>query len=371
MRLIKKLLCTMFISLTLVLICPVSVQNNVSTVEAAVRINKKSVTLIKGQKLTLKISGTKKKVKWTTSKKSVATVSSKGKVTAKKKGNAVITAKIGKKKYKCKVKVETPSINKKTTTLQVGKSVTLKMKGSTQKVIWKSSDKNVATVNSSGKVTAKKPGTVKITATVLKKKYTCAITVYENFNSNEATKNIAISSAKIDKGVIVFLTNNNSYNVSVEMTCMYYDAAGALIGKNEDECYGIEAGKSVALFALNPYDSNFNDVEFSTYSISLNVEKPSPSIFNTDGIVCNANFGADNVMAEVKNNGKNGVEFTQIAVVFYKNGVPVGHEWHYAEVMNYGDSDVLEFDFPYDSNYNTIYPDDFKVYINGSYGYGW
>ncbi len=78
------------------------------TASAAVKISKKSVTLTKTQKTTLKISGTKKKVKWSSSKKSVASVSSKGVVTAKKKGTATITAKVGSKKYTCKVTVRNP-----------------------------------------------------------------------------------------------------------------------------------------------------------------------------------------------------------------------------------------------------------------------
>ena len=73
--------------------------------EAAVKINTKNATIVKGMYKTLKITGTSKKVKWTSSKKSVATVSSKGKVTAKKPGTCTIKAKVGKKTYTCKITV--------------------------------------------------------------------------------------------------------------------------------------------------------------------------------------------------------------------------------------------------------------------------
>lgn len=71
----------------------------------------------------------------------------------------------------------TVKINKKTLTLEVGKTATLKISGTTAKVTWSSSNKAVATVNSKGKVTAKKAGKATITATVNKKKYTCSVTV--------------------------------------------------------------------------------------------------------------------------------------------------------------------------------------------------
>ena len=145
--------------------------------QAAVKLSKKSVTLLTGQSATLKISGTKKKAKWSTNKKSIAMVTQKGKVTAKKKGTAIITAKIGSKKYTCKVTVQAPSINKKSVTLKKGSTYTLKLNGTNQKVTWKSSNKSIATVSSKGKVTAKSSGTATITATVLKKKYTCKVTV--------------------------------------------------------------------------------------------------------------------------------------------------------------------------------------------------
>ena len=153
---------------------------NIKTVQAeTIRINKSKATLIKGQCLKLKLNGTKLKPKWSSSNKSVATVAADGKVIAKKRGNVVITAKINKKKYTCKLLVESPSLNKKSVSLKEGKSTTIKIIGTKQKIIWKSSNNKVATVKN-GKITAIKSGTANITATVLKKKYSCKVTVVKN-----------------------------------------------------------------------------------------------------------------------------------------------------------------------------------------------
>jgi Bacterial surface proteins containing Ig-like domains len=178
MKRIRKLLLATMIVLSASMIFPEVLPNiGAVQVEAAVKINSKKLTLIKGQSTTLKITGTKNKIKWSTSDKKIATITNKGKVTAKKKGVATITAKIGNKNYKCKLTVETPSISKKTTSITVGDKATLTMKGTAQKIKWKSSDSKVVTVTSNGKITAKKAGTVNITATVLDKKYTCKVTV--------------------------------------------------------------------------------------------------------------------------------------------------------------------------------------------------
>lgn len=143
-------------------------------VNAASKISKSKVTLIKGQTIQLKVTGTKSKAKWSSNKKSVATVSAKGKVTAKKKGLATITAKVGSKKYICKVTVKQPvtkiKLNKKSVSLNAGTTVTIKATvcpstANNKAIKWSSSDTGVATVSPKGVVTALKSGTATITAT--------------------------------------------------------------------------------------------------------------------------------------------------------------------------------------------------------------
>ena len=68
-------------------------------------------------------------------------------------------------------------LNKKSVTLTVGKSTTLRVKGTTEKIVWRSTKKSVASVNSKGKVTAKKLGTARICAKFSGKKLYCNVTV--------------------------------------------------------------------------------------------------------------------------------------------------------------------------------------------------
>ena len=65
----------------------------------------------------------------------------------------------------------------------------MKITGTNKKVKWwKSNDTKIATVSSTGKVTAKKKGTTKITAKVGNKKYRCEIKVKNLPKDNESTK---------------------------------------------------------------------------------------------------------------------------------------------------------------------------------------
>lgn len=164
---------------------------------AVTNLPAKQLTLKKGKTFTLKSKVTvtgkaSKKVTYKTSNKKIVTVNAKGKITAKKKGTAkiyVISKANKKKKCTITVTIGTPvtkvKLNKTKSTMTVGKKQTLKAtitpkKASNKAVVWKSSNTKVATVSGKGVVTAKKAGTVTITATAKDgsgKKAACKITV--------------------------------------------------------------------------------------------------------------------------------------------------------------------------------------------------
>ena len=167
-----------------------------------VEVNKKSVALLNGRSAVVKATvtpnnATNKKLKWTTSNSKVAIVNSQGKITAKGRGNATIKAMEldGSNKYATvKVTVKQPvtsvKLNRNSAILKVKgnakhKTVTLKAtvnpkNANVKSVKWTTSKSKIATVNSKGKVTAKKKGTCFIYATAKdgSKKYAkCKITV--------------------------------------------------------------------------------------------------------------------------------------------------------------------------------------------------
>lgn len=126
-----------------------------------------------------------KSITWTSSKPEVATVSN-GVVTAVSSGTTTITANASGKTATCEVTVivlvESVTLNKTSLSLKAGDSETLvatvNPADATDKTIsWNSSNSNVATVDSNGKVTAKAIGTAVITATAGEKTATCNVTV--------------------------------------------------------------------------------------------------------------------------------------------------------------------------------------------------
>ena len=70
-------------------------------------------------------------------------------------------------------------LNIKNANMNVGETLQLKVKGKRKKANWKSSNKSVAVVSRKGKVTAKAPGSAKISVKIGRKKLTCWITVFD------------------------------------------------------------------------------------------------------------------------------------------------------------------------------------------------
>ncbi len=160
-------------------------------IESKVKLNKTKASIEKGKTLTLKATVTPadmfdQTVTWKSSNTAVATVSSSGKVKGVKAGTATITCTSVATglSSKCKVTIGYVKLDKTETFVKKGKTVTLTPTVypttlADQSVTWSSSDTNIATVSSAGKVKGVKVGTATITCTSVATglSTTCKVTV--------------------------------------------------------------------------------------------------------------------------------------------------------------------------------------------------
>jgi uncharacterized protein YjdB len=185
-----------------------------------VTLNQTELQLVKGDITALTATVTpsnttqSKTITWSSSDESVATVDSSGNVTAVDGGTATITATtVNGKTAECIVTVTVPveaielnssqlSLIQGTTSAALTVSFTPD-NATDQSVLWSSSDESVATVDSSGKVTAVEGGTATITATTANgKTATCMVTV-----SVPATGiSLSLSDVPVERGKTIALT---------------------------------------------------------------------------------------------------------------------------------------------------------------------
>ena len=180
----------------------------------------KTVYVGKTSQIKVTKTGLTGKVTYTSSNKAIAAVSKNGKVTAKKAGTATITVKCGSYKVTCKITVKKPSVKAVASvkTVFVGGTSQIKVTkaGVSGKVTYTSSNKSVAAVSKTGKVTAKKPGTATITVKCGSYKTTCKITVKKGSLkitsktavSVKAKKTTAIKATATSKAKITYTSSN-------------------------------------------------------------------------------------------------------------------------------------------------------------------
>ena len=122
------------------------------------------------------------KVSYKSSDSKIASVSAYGVIQAKKKGSVTITATRKKAKATCHVTVRetTVKLSKKSITLDCGEMTGITATTSNGKTVkWKSSKPSIAKVSEKGLITALKPGSCSITASVDGTTTTCSVIVAE------------------------------------------------------------------------------------------------------------------------------------------------------------------------------------------------
>ena len=167
----------------------------------SITIDKYKVELYEGESVTLKAdvspAGSRQDVIWSSSDESVVAVSADGLVMAKRAGMAIISAEATDNpavKAQCSVTVKRHvtgvSLSETSVSMFVGKTYSLTATvvpsdATDRSVTWTSSNSSIATVNSTGQITALSKGMATITVTTKDGGYTsrCTVTVKDNMGS--------------------------------------------------------------------------------------------------------------------------------------------------------------------------------------------
>lgn len=223
-----------------------------------ISLNKTETTINKGKTDTLTVSfdpedtSESKDVTWETSDPNVATVNN-GVVTAVGAGNATITATVGTHSKVCAVTVEVPiesvTINKEDFELNRGSNETLTATinpsdaTGDKTITWESSNNNVATVDSNGKVTAVGAGEATITAKAGNKSDTVKVTVVVPITSF-TTPEESFELVKHTSKTISTTVNPNDTTESTDITWTSSNDAVATVDTN-GKVTGVSAGTAI------------------------------------------------------------------------------------------------------------------------------
>ncbi len=196
-------------------------------------LNKGQTTIRQGATETLTLTNTASSdelgVEWSSSNPSVATVDQNGKITAVSRGSAVITVKskvIPEKTASCSVTVKDPVIaemSENTSVIKDGTQLSVNVSSWDEddvlEWVWSSSNKSIATVDETGKVTGFSGGDVTITATLKNDpniKYTCSVTV--NAMPARDTENNYLIGSRVELDWFRNAVNGGSVSLNAKLT---------------------------------------------------------------------------------------------------------------------------------------------------------
>ena len=202
---------------------------------SSISLNKTSLTLTVGDTETLVSTvlpenATDPSVTWTSGNTSIATVSSTGEISAKAVGSATVTVKTndGGKKATCSVTVNPiavtgVSLNKTSMSMTAGDTQTLTAtitpsNATDKSVTWSSNNTSVATVSSSGVVTAKAAGMATITVTTNDgaKTASCSVSVLPVSVTNVSLNKSVLSMYQSDtETLIAIVYPSNALNKGI------------------------------------------------------------------------------------------------------------------------------------------------------------
>lgn len=162
--------------------------------------------------------------------------------------------------------------------------------------------------------------------------------------------------------LIAIIKNDNKQIVDLDISVEFYDANNQFITEKEKFTFGVGEGREVAV--------NFHDVpeNFATYKLYADASKTHTVTFFDKVELTHSNNGR-NIIAQVKNNSGTVIDSMKVAVVYYKEGKPIGYDYDLESSVKADRTANFELDYPTDKNYREIPFDTYKVFLNSAESY--
>ena len=178
-------------------------------------------------------------------------------------------------------------------------------------------------------------------------------------------KNIKSNGAVTDLGkFIVFVTNENNVAVDMEIEVEFYDANGTIVGSDSEDLQAVGAKADIAIDMWSTPDS------FDNYKIYVDAEQTTKNSY-FDKLELTHNNNGKEIVAQVKNNSSDTIDYITVSVVYYQGNTVVGYDDNIETDIKTGRSGNFKLNYPYNKKYKDVQFDSYKVFINEAYSYNW
>lgn len=291
-----------------------------------VSINPEELTIIKGETARLEAvitpeNATNTTLYWYSSDESIATVDNDGNISGNNLGEATISVMAGNILAECTVTVspqpaESITITPDNISLGVGESAQLQAEALPQDcdmsgLTWSSSDDNIASVDSNGKVTAIAKGEAKITACIGQIKAGCTVTVTSSLQIGDYYYEDGTTSKDLDEskkvaGVLFYINDDKASGlvVSLEQSELNERPYGPVVLIGADDKYDGENNQKV-VEAIEQWETDYPVFKWASDMTAGGLEWYIPSIYELKKLYAGAcglrwvEEGADTSKGEV------------------------------------------------------------------------
>ena len=182
-------------------------------------------------------------------------------------------------------------------------------------------------------------------------------------SKEELISNIEVEDEILKDGTLItIIKNNNNCDVkNLVIEPIFYDTEDNVVGTAKSNFRVIKAGSEVA---VNDYSV---PNKFEKHKINLNISEGREYESYTDKISVTSNNTGEKVMVTAINESEVDLARLNIAVVYYKEGKPVGLFEETQYQIKKGETKYFNIMYAYDKNYDNVEFDEYKIFINSAY----
>lgn len=153
--------------------------------------------------------------------------------------------------------------------------------------------------------------------------------------------------------LIVYLTNNNDYNIgNLDVDAKFYDANGNSVGNDSDTFLDFVSGGNYVYTVDLPSDNDYNNYVPDKIDLSIKVDEEYQDVVGggtlyNDKVATSYTKSGDEIEVTIKNNSGVELNTVDVAVLFMKNGKPIYVD-SLSSYLEVGESETESIDIPED-----------------------
>lgn len=180
----------------------------------------------------------------------------------------------------------------------------------------------------------------------------------ESNSSNSIEENISIvESSQSESGKLVAIVkNSNDEPVYVEVKVVFYDEEGNTL--NSETAYmSISSNSEMSYYFYN------TPSDYDTYEFTFDAETDYYENYTNQFDITDTDTG-EQITVQTTNNSSETVDYVDVAIVYYRDGVIVGYDEDFYYDLEAGQTATFTLYYPFDADYEEVEYDDYKVFFS-------